>query len=502
MSTLTIEVPVTRPRTFLPTRYAHRRRGGSPPQPAFRLETVSITLYYPTNKDPLPSSSKHTWLPAPRLSSLAGLLRYAGFNHGAWSYAAILPAWALGLWSTKLPTRQPGPLATASPTATASGALPTAIFSPGLAGTPSTYSVYCSRLASQGIVVAALDHRDMTSPASFVHASRSAKTEEVVYTKEADLTEDGEPGPQWLYRRTQLAFRRAEVYEVSLLLQRLNAGEGEALIEHSTRKDCLKDLQRAQLPSWKGRLDLESTNADGTTTSRLLGTGHSFGAATILSCINPALAPVPELDEEAKTDEKLPNFSVGMLLDPWVEPLADDYALPNSSSTPPPPIFVINSQGFTLWSSHFNRVSKLCSAFYRANANTNTGITSGRRGWLTTLTGTQHTDFSDFPFLLPRFFAKTKKEQELADADAEAKAQDWVEALPQPSAVSKTAGFMDVFEALSLRVLLGKTGEDDGLRVRWEGKQVPLKREIKGGLLLRHALGGEDRGGVDADVGL
>ncbi|PWN30888.1 hypothetical protein BDZ90DRAFT_229875 [Jaminaea rosea] len=488
VSTLTIEIPVTRPRTFLPERYAHRR-SGSPPRPAFRLETVSVTLYYPTSKDPLPSTSKHTWLPAPRSSSLAGLLRYAGFNHGAWSYAAILPAWALGLWRTKLPTRQPGPLATN----TSSVPLPTAIFSPGLAGTPSTYSVYCSRLASHGIVVAALDHRDMTSPASFVHSSRGGKMEEVVYTKETDLTEDEQAGPQWLYRRTQLAFRRAEVYEASLLLQRLNAGEGAAILEASTRKDTVKDIQDAQLPLWKGRLDLTST--DGKATSRLLGVGHSFGAATILSCINPALAPVPELEPQEPSSESLPDFSVGMLLDPWVQPLAEDVPLPASPSKPPP-IFVVNSQGFTLWSAEFARVKKLCSTFASACAVT----PDGRKGWLTTLTGTQHTDFSDFPFLLPRFFAKTKKEQENDTEEGEG-AKDLVEALPQPSAVSKTSGYMDVFEALSLRVLLDGN-RDDGLRVRWEGKDVKLKRETRGGLLLRHALREEDMVGAEAGAGL
>lgn len=55
---------------------------------------------------------------------------------------------------------------------------------------------------------------------------------------------------------------------------------------------------------------------------------------------------------------KLP-IKNAIALDPWLDPIP----MPSSSTSghpSMPPILVINSQSFTNWSTHFNRLVKLC----------------------------------------------------------------------------------------------------------------------------------------------
>lgn len=61
------------------------------------------------------------------------------------------------------------------------------------------------------------------------------------------------------------------------------------------------------------------------------------------------------------------------------------------------PIYVLNSESFSVWQEHFEKLKRICLDARK---------TSGR-GWLLTLTGSKHTDFSDYPFLLPRIFRST-----------------------------------------------------------------------------------------------
>jgi platelet-activating factor acetylhydrolase len=49
---------------------------------------------------------------------------------------------------------------------------PLVLFSHGLAGTRTTYSVLCAHLAAQGRVVLALEHRDGSGPAVFPRGRR------------------------------------------------------------------------------------------------------------------------------------------------------------------------------------------------------------------------------------------------------------------------------------------------------------------------------------------
>jgi platelet-activating factor acetylhydrolase len=365
ISTLTLEVPARKVQSFSPSRF--RLQG----KEVFKLQTVLVTLFYPISQK---DSAKDgiSWLPAPKMKSIEGLVRYAGLNR-YFSYPAlfILP------YHTRLPYSNDAPLAIHSPTmaaassegqapASATGAsdkFPVGIFSHGLAGSKTTYSQYLAELASQGMIIASVEHRDGSGPATTIEHGKGKKEETLMYFKHQELDKDeqgNELGSLMEMRKAQLEIRQAEVLEAAHVLQQINEGKGEEVASSSTRSVDAK----ARLSDWKGRLDLKN----------LWALGHSFGGATSIELI------------------RRPDtiFTHALVLDPWMEAVA------KAGQGPPiqKPLFVINSEAFTIWRGNFTAVRGVVQESYR-----NSG-----KGWLMTMTKTGHTDFSDFPLLMPRFF--------------------------------------------------------------------------------------------------
>jgi platelet-activating factor acetylhydrolase len=154
---------------------------------------------------------------------------------------------------------------------------PLAIFSHGLAGSRTTYSALCTRLASQGRVVLAMEHRDGTGPAVF-----PADRPPLYYINPDDVEWPGFPDPdpemakhtQGAYdsesalrlRNDQLDFRRREVYEAVRAFGALVGGAPE----HGNL--AVVDNHVIDWDSWKDRVEI----------SRLDLIGHSFGGATVV----------------------------------------------------------------------------------------------------------------------------------------------------------------------------------------------------------------------------
>lgn len=109
--------------------------------------------------------------------------------------------------------------------------------------------------------------------------------------------------------------------------------------------------------------------------------GHSSGGATVIEVMrreNP--------------------FAIATVLDPWVEPVRDPAKEEDEvKGRIAKPIYVLNSESFTVWEEHFEKLKRICLDARKVSG----------RGWLLTLTGSKHTDFSDYPFLLPRIFRST-----------------------------------------------------------------------------------------------
>ncbi|EST09762.1 Platelet-activating factor acetylhydrolase [Kalmanozyma brasiliensis GHG001] len=392
------------------------------------LETVLFTIYYPTL--PMPDSDfkrypRAAWLGRPVHAGVRALFQYIG-QYGP--FALPLSPIVTTLISARLPARVGPPLADpeelrrradpshANTDRAATGnfgarppQFPVVIFSHGLAGNRLSYSQYCGELASQGIIVAAIEHRDGSGVSSIVrgeeapgHANRRGfhihkpsgrmKASVPYFTFESIGLQSFAPEPserEVNLRRDQIEMRHAEIEETFWVLSEINAGRGYEIVRRSTRSLGTKlaghsaaagntrlpvsSVLRSERPleDWKGKLDMDFPTL----------CGHSFGGATVIELMrreNP--------------------FPIALVLDPWVEPVRDPSEQEHKvHGTLAKPLYVLNSESFTVWEEHFDKLKRICLDARK---------TSGR-GWLLTLTGSKHTDFSDYPFLLPKIFRST-----------------------------------------------------------------------------------------------
>ncbi|WFD29413.1 1-alkyl-2-acetylglycerophosphocholine esterase [Malassezia sp. CBS 17886] len=412
------------------------------------FHTVLFTLYYPSSPRPKKELQRHprvAWLGRPKHRTVRIAWQYMGQYGGL---GRLLFPVLYTMVKTKMNARVALPLGDPSEllgsaggdtTRGSDGALqtqrfPVVVFCHGLSGNRLAYSQFCCELASHGFIVAAIEHRDGSGMGSFMwsgvdsvlkthaagiseEARRRAKEDilrgasESVYEVPLDEKTDGPGQPYANYtkvpylpfenlglapfsaeqgekeihlRQTQLAMRHAEIGEVLHVLRQLQAGEGAAVAAMRTRSlgsalcgpRKFRRLRRTYgvphagdlLQQFAGKMDLDAPAL----------IGHSFGGATVI-----------ELLRTSQTD-----FPYGILLDPWMEPVRDPTKDKDVQGKLNKPVYVINSEAFSMWREQYE---KLCRVLID-------GISSNRlhRGWLVTLCGTNHGDFSDLPFLLPR----------------------------------------------------------------------------------------------------
>lgn len=358
VSALTLEIPFRNPRSI------HGERYFLPDgRPALNLRTLLLTIYYPTSQPDKASKGTISWLNSPRLKSVEGLLKYAGMSRW-FALPSIIPAYQVFL--QKLPFFHNAPLAQTQTS------LPTVLFAHGLGGTATTYSSLLSNIASHGCVVGAVESRDGTAPCTEIHDPVTGKSEAMLYFKEEEVTKPGSSkGGKFDFRQAQLEMRRAELEEAVSVLQRINAGEGAKLLAAHTRQHGRQDLEKAKLAEWQDCLDLK----DGITYM-----AHSFGGAAVLSSI--------ALGSQSPT-----KVQRALLLDPWLEPLSSVLIPPTSASRKDHvPVYIINSQHFTVWQSHFEQLRRICSDVAKTNQQNRspaTGTAPQEQGWLCTLTGSK-----------------------------------------------------------------------------------------------------------------
>ncbi len=148
-----------------------------------------------------------------------------------------------------------------APVAEAKMPFPVTVYSHGLGGSVSLYSVQAGNLASNGHVVIMVQHADGSAPLTRLLDGTILGHEKSIY----DLRVDTDRGEDWdtpayvKARRDQIEIRVHEVIEASRNATVLNAG---------------KETDETSFPvNFKGRLDLASgVNL----------VGHSFGGATVL----------------------------------------------------------------------------------------------------------------------------------------------------------------------------------------------------------------------------
>lgn len=379
VSAITLECPLSSPiqqRSGKP--YTYQDAGST--KPLLSADTVLLNIYYPTDKTKATSvgNGSVNWLDSPKLQSIGGLLKYAGIS----KYLAVpilIPAYRVVY--SKLPVDLDAPLALNSD---AAFKFPVAVFSHGMGGSRTAYSAYCSALASSGIVVAAIEHRDGSAAFTTIHhpastdvksgsgmfswmsGSASAHLEPKMYVKPTEI--DGTPAAMEV-RSAQVEMRQQEVLAALSVLQQIASGGGADLMEKCTRSSREHAQVRAHrskvLAAFEGKLDVKLPWL----------IGHSFGGSTAIQTLRQSDCP----------------FGQALVLDPWVEPI------PILGPEVPPvskPLYIINSEDFTQWTSHMKDVTQISTLSRQSTAG---------KGWLVTIgaEGTEKSDASTAPALAP-----------------------------------------------------------------------------------------------------
>ncbi|KAK1983913.1 PAF-acetylhydrolase family member [Colletotrichum cereale] len=261
VGTIDVEVPVRTPRNISDEVLASNGK------PAFELETVLFTLYYPSAKGSR-GIGHHYWIPRPISITAEGYARAAHFNNFISRPMFTFFLWAIA-GSIKIPAQVDVPLLP-SPGAKSREEFPIVVLSHGQASSRTDYTHYCGELASLGTVVAAIEHRDGSGPGTVV-TTKDGKERRVMYLTKKKL-QGGKGMDPDDFKSKQLAFRQAEIEETIAVLQELHAGKGSAFFANNARGEG------RGLAAWESRLNL----------SRIIIAGHSFGATGALQVLKGA----------------------------------------------------------------------------------------------------------------------------------------------------------------------------------------------------------------------
>ncbi|XP_069092178.1 platelet-activating factor acetylhydrolase isoform X1 [Pleurodeles waltl] len=234
---------------------------------------------------------------------------------------------------------------------------PLIIFSHGLGAFRTLYSAICLEIASQGFVIAAVEHRDESASATY-------------YFQEKPPSETSEQSPEaleevWMYYRTLKAGEQEFPLRYQQVLQR-----GEECIK---ALNLILDINAGKQVTNALELNFDWNTIQGCIdVDRIASMGHSFGAATVIQC----------LTQDAR-------FRCGIALDVWMFPLGEEVY-----SAVHQPLLFINSERFQ-WTQNVLQIKKLDSA------------TVDRR--MITIKGAVHQSFPDFTFLTGTLVGKIFK---------------------------------------------------------------------------------------------
>ncbi|KAJ3079124.1 Platelet-activating factor acetylhydrolase, partial [Rhizoclosmatium hyalinum] len=205
---------------------------------------VMGSLFYPADLSQVKAPVKSKWLLGPSKLYAVGFGTYAGLPK---RFNETVLSWYLD--SAKIPSILSPPVA---PTSTLSGHIPVVVFCHGLAGNQTSYSQFCGSLASKGMIVLAIEHRDGSTT-----SARNNYQDKIEYVRPPPGSEE------ILFRQNQLVQRVAEVKGAVKLLHQINDGRD------------IHNLLGHRLPSLQGRLDLDHP----------ILMGHSFGGATAIGVL-------------------------------------------------------------------------------------------------------------------------------------------------------------------------------------------------------------------------
>ena len=345
-------------------------------EPAFQLDTVLFDLYYPADPGSPSHKSRHYWFPKPIATTAEGFLRLGRVNNFVTNNILSACLWGLA-GGIQIPAQVDVPVlqhkhaltsqykASAQHADESKHGFPVVVFSHGFASSRTDYTHYVGELASRGYVVAAIEHRDGSSPGSAVMVKD--KVLKTVFPFHTDDLEDHPELTQATLKSAALNFRQAEVEETIRVLGDINNGLGEEVYTDNPRGEG-KDLGE-----WAGHLKM----------SHVTMAGHSFGATLALQTLKDGPTRKLPLHGCIALD---PGKSSGQL---------------NTDINVPTVIIHSNS-----WSSkhsmfygrpHFDVVKELAQAV----------LDKGLGSWFLTSIGTSHPSVTDAPLIEPLLLSWT-----------------------------------------------------------------------------------------------
>ncbi|PLB51646.1 PAF acetylhydrolase [Aspergillus steynii IBT 23096] len=347
-------------------------RDGSP---AFELETVLFSVYYPASEGVESTKPRHPWISKPVSLTAEGYLSFANLNNFFLNPIATLGIWGL-VGGREIPAEVDVPLASSEKDidrevtpdlmVEPEDKFPVLIFSHGYASSRTDYTKYLGELASRGYVVAAVEHRDGSCPGTMIMRTDDG-SEKPLYSFGASDIERLNDLDRAEFKQLQLEMRQLEMEETYQVLKAINEGNGSDIFSASSRNEG-EDLE-----SWKGRLDLD----------RLTVGGHSFGATLALRTLKGA------------PSEQFPARGA-IVLDPGKSsgPLNHDVDVPT---------LIVHSDSWsrklTIFTGrpHFDVVKALVEGI----------IQRGKDAWFMTSVGTSHPSVTDAPLIEPLLLSWT-----------------------------------------------------------------------------------------------
>lgn len=336
----------------------------SPRPPGTDIPTIQYRVFYPCDAEAQGKSIG--WLPSPKRDHIAAYSRFLGAGPNLAEFISYIPRL---LHYISIPVRKNAPLL--QPT-TSNKRWPVVIFSHGLGGSRNAYSHLAGSLASHGTIVIAPEHRDGSTPISYIRDVPSSSTaSERSSGKRGKRTVNYQrmshtPSPEVeAGRNAQLRIRLWELGLVHDSLLKLDRGKSLTNLNTSS----------ASLLPFHNHMDVHDPG-------KIVFTGHSFGAATVTQFIKSVFyapdtssapasyQPLFKPSSRSPISQQITPETLVVLLDVWCLPLRAAatrwlWEKPFPCYTPGGAggsgILAVESQTFFEWRVHLKATKRLLS---------------------------------------------------------------------------------------------------------------------------------------------
>ncbi|EKD19445.1 uncharacterized protein L3040_002676 [Drepanopeziza brunnea f. sp. 'multigermtubi'] len=351
VGTIDVEIPVT-------------ELESPSPAPVNHISTVQYRIFYPCEPDA--SGKPVSWIPNPQQGYISAYTRFLGAGS---KLAEVISYFPRLIYYISIPVRKNAPLL---PPITANKRWPVMIFSHGLGGSRNAYSHLVGSIASHGMVVVAPEHRDGSTPISYIrdvpsNNSLSGKTSAKKSKRTIEYQKlSHTPSPEVeAGRNAQLRVRLWELGVIHDSILKLDLGTELTNLNTSS----------ASLAPFKEKMDVHAAG-------KITFAGHSFGAATVAQFVkstfySPRNASAPKSYTPLFTpSSRSPILSQItpqtplILLDVWCLPLRADatrwlWNLPFPCYCEGGPggaaLLAVESQAFFKWRDHLKATKHLLS---------------------------------------------------------------------------------------------------------------------------------------------